>query len=291
MMVGRHRGWGLAALGMLLVSTDSYFIRLSELDGWTVAFLVSVGSLPVQIGLQRLLEGGQPLTVFRRSPRGLLTVGVLSGVSQLCFVIAVTRTDIANVVVIVASAPIAAAIVGRLFFGERTSRRVWTAIFITVIGVVIVVLGSVGEPNLTGDLLAMGAVLCFSINMNVWRHYRDQSRYVGLAIAAAATILFSVGFADPFGHSAKAYLACAGMGLVFNPAGRLCHTSAPRYAPAAEVALFTPVETFAATTWAWIAFGDQPLARTFIGGAVVLIGLLYGTMNRVPPASTTSVLT
>jgi len=265
---------------MLLVSTDSLFIRLSELDGWTVAFLVSAFSLPVQLIAQRAFEGGRPLTHFRRFPQGLLTVGLLSGISQICFVTAVTRSTIANVVVIVAASPIVAAVVARLFFNEGTSRRMWTAILVTVAGVVIVVSGSVGEPNLIGDLLAMAAVICFSINMNVWRRYSHQSRFVGLSIAASVTLVLSAAFAAPFGLPLRAYLACAAMGLVFNPLGRLCHTSAPRYAPAAEVALFTPVETFAATLWAWLAFQEQPATLTFLGGTVVILGVLYGTMGR-----------
>ena len=284
MLEGRQRGWALAALGMLLVSTDSFFVRLADIDGWTIAFLVSALSLPLQLGLQRAFDGGRPIARFRESPRGLLTVGVLSGISQVCFVTAVTRTDVANVVVIVASSPIMAAVVGRVFFGERTSRRTWIAILITVVGVVIVVSSSIGEPNLVGDLLAMAAVLAFSINMNVWRRYKRQSRFVGLALAAFVTIAISIWFADPFGHEPKVYLAAIGMGLIFNPLGRLCHTSAPRYAPASEVALFTPVETLAATAWAWIAFSEQPPAQTFLGGTVILAGLLYGTARRPEPA-------
>lgn len=280
MFEGRQRGWALAALGMFLVSTDSFFVRLADVDGWTMAFLVSILSFPLQLLLQRFLDGGHPIARFGESPRGLAMVGLLSGVSQVCFVTAVTRTDVANVVVIVASSPIMAAIVGRVFFGERTERRTWIAIFITVVGVVIVVSSSIGEANLAGDLLAMVAVLAFSINMNVWRRYPDQSRFVGLAIAALVTVAISVWFADPFGHERTVYLAAFGMGMVFNPLGRLCHTSAPRHAPASEVALFTPVETLAATAWAWMAFGEQPPVQTFVGGAVILGGLLYGTSRR-----------
>ncbi|NDH11374.1 MAG: hypothetical protein EBY44_06530, partial [Actinobacteria bacterium] len=83
MIEGRQRGWVLAALGMLLVSTDSYFVRLADIDGWTMAFLVSVVSLPVQLALQRVVEGGDVVGAFRASPRGLATVGILSGVSQV----------------------------------------------------------------------------------------------------------------------------------------------------------------------------------------------------------------
>lgn len=280
MIEGRARGWALAALGMLLVSTDSFFIRLAETDGWTIAFLVTALSLPLQLILQRFLDGGRPVEKFRAYPRGLLTVGVLSGISQICFVTAVTRTDVANVVVIVAASPILAAVIGRVLYGERTDRRVWMAILITLAGVVIVVSASIGEPNLTGDLLALGAVAAFATNINVWRRYSVQSRFVGLAIAAFVTLVIAAPFADPLGQDARVYLSCAGMGLVFNPLGRLCHTSAPRHAPAAEVALFTPVETLAATAWAWIAFSEQPPVQTFVGGAVILAGLVFGTLAR-----------
>lgn len=285
MLEGRQRGWALAALGMLLVSTDSYLVRLADIDGWSMAFMVSCLSLPLQFVLQRVVEGGDVIGRFRESPRGLATVGLLSGISQICFITAITRTDVSNVVVIVASSPIIAAVVGRVFFGERTNRRTWIAIGITVCGVVIVVSSSIGSPNLVGDLLAMVAVSAFAVNMNVWRRFKTQSRFVGLSIAAAVTILISVWFADPFGHSPTVYLAVVGMGLIFNPLGRLCHTSAPRHAPASEVALFTPVETLAASAWAWIAFSEQPSTRTFIGGAVILLGLLYGTSRREALAS------
>ena len=187
MVEGRQRGWVLAALGMLLVSTDSYFVRLADIDGWTMAFLVSVVSLPVQLVLQKVVEGGDAVGAFRASPRGLATVGILSGVSQVCFITAITRTDVANVVGIVAASPIIAAVVGRVFFGERTNRRTWIAIGITVCGVVVVVSSSIGSPNLVGDLLALTAVAAFSTNMNVWRRYREQSRFIGLSIAASVT--------------------------------------------------------------------------------------------------------
>ena len=57
----RRRGWLLAALGMLLVSTDSLFIRLSEARAWDMAFLVALFALPIMIGLAwRLDERARP---------------------------------------------------------------------------------------------------------------------------------------------------------------------------------------------------------------------------------------
>lgn len=289
MIDDRRKGWGLAAVGMLLVSTDSYFVRLSELDGWDIAFLVGAMSVPVQLVLQRIFDGGHPVRVFRRHPRPLIAVGLLAAVSQITFITAITRTNVSNVVVIVAASPLVAAVIGRIFLGERVSRRVWLAILITIVGVVIVVSSSVGEPNLTGDTLAMVAVLAFSINMNIWRRYGDMSRFVGLALAACASVVVSAFFADPLGHSTRAYLAVAAMGLVFNPLGRVSHTNAPRFVPVAEVALFTPIETLAASTWAWLAFSESPTGATFVGGVVVISGVLYGTLARFNRNQSTTV--
>lgn len=280
MLEGRPRGWALAALGMLLVSTDSFFVRLADTDPWTIAFVVSSFSLLVQLTLQRFVEGGRPVERFRAFPRGLLAVGVLSGCSQLFFIGALSHTEVANVVVIVAASPVLAAVIGRLFFHERTDGRVWVAILITLVGVLVVVFASIGSPNLTGDLLALGAITAFATNMNIWRRFPHQSRFVGLAIAASVAMALSVPFAEPFHQDSRVYLACAGMGLLFNPLGRLCHTSAPRYSPAAEVALFTPVETIAASAWAWLFFSEQPPVQTFIGAAVILVGLVVGTLAR-----------
>ena len=62
---------------MLLVSTDSYFVRLADTDPWTIAFLVSACSLVLHLVLQRSIEGGAPVERFRAFPRGLATVGLL----------------------------------------------------------------------------------------------------------------------------------------------------------------------------------------------------------------------
>lgn len=74
------------------------------------------------------------------------------------------------------------------------------------------------------------------------------------------------------------FAAIGGMGVVFNPLGRIFHASAPRYAPAAEVALFTPVETVAAPIWAWLAFQEVPPEQTVFGAVVIVAGVLYGTV-------------
>ena len=274
----RTTGWMLAATGMLLVSTDTLFIRLSEAGTWDMAFLVAIFSLPIYIGLAWRIDDRAKRTNIKAHLSPLLLIGLLAGISQVAFIGAVNRTTVANVVTIVASAPIIAALVGWLLFDERVHRRIWTAITITMVGILVVVAGSLGSPTLDGDLLALVAIAAFGLSINVWRQNPNMSVFVGLALSAGFMLLIAASFAAPFSLDRRAYLAAFGMGALFNPLGRICHASAPRYAPAAEVALFTPVETVAAPVWAWLAFSEVPPNQTMVGAAIVITGVLYGTV-------------
>ena len=266
----RRLGWTLAAVGMLLVSTDSLWIRLSRGEAWDIALLVAAFSLPVFLVLNRLLEETGPVASLLANPIPITAAAVLTTISHVSFITAVTRTAVANVVVIVAATPLMAAVVARLTLREQTARRVWYAIALTTVGIVLVVGGSLGQPNLAGDLLALTAVAAFATGLSIWRRYPELSRYVVLALSSAIVVAVALPFAplraDPLGGEPRLYLAAAAMGLVFSPAGRICHASAPRFAPAAEVALFAPVETVAATIWALVFFSEVPRGRRSLAG-------------------------
>ena len=100
----RRLGWLLAALGMLFVSTDAFFVRLSEVDAWTIGFLMACGSVvslgAVAFARRDSVPAGTPLV----SPM-MLVIGGLNALTQMLFITAVTRSEVANVVVIVAAAP------------------------------------------------------------------------------------------------------------------------------------------------------------------------------------------
>ncbi|MGA0916804.1 MAG: DMT family transporter [Ilumatobacteraceae bacterium] len=275
----RRLGWLLAALGMLFVSTDAFFVRLSEVDAWTIGFLMACGSVvslgAVAFARRDSVPAGTPLV----SPM-MLVIGGLNALTQMLFITAVTRSEVANVVVIVAAAPLFAALIAWVALRERTEPRVAAAIALTTVGIGSVMAGSLGTPTLDGDLIAVLAILAFAATIVIWRRHpgldRPRTLVVGSVIMAAAASLF----ADWSAIDARALLAGAGMGLIFNPTGRMLYSSAPRFAPASEVAVFAPVETVAATVWVWVAFGEQPTATTVLGGVIVISSVLLATVRR-----------
>jgi drug/metabolite transporter (DMT)-like permease len=290
---GRQLGLLLAFTGMFLVSTDSLLIRVaerdSEIDGWTIAFMVGLFSTPVAWSMATRSLGRRVLVEAILWRRQLLTTGIVSAIGTTSFLTAVTLTSVSNVVAIIAAGPIFAAVLARIALHERTSGRTWRAIACTVGGITVIVGGSMSGGGVGGDLLALVAIIGFSVNLVIWRRYPDLPRTLVVAMAATMTALLTAWPADLALVDRRAFFATLLMGGLFGPVARLCMSTATRHAPAAEVSMFTPVETVTASLWVWLWFDEVPPTPTFIGGALVVAAVAYGLtgpareVDPVPP--------
>ncbi|MEO2171401.1 MAG: DMT family transporter [Acidimicrobiales bacterium] len=290
---GRQLGLLLAFTGMFLVSTDSLLIRVaerdSEIDGWTIAFMVGLFSTPVAWSMATRSLGRRVLVEAILWRRQLLTTGIVSAIGTTAFLTAVTLTAVSNVVAIIAAGPIFAAVLARIALHERTSGRTWRAIACVLGGITVIVGGSMSGGGVGGDLLALVAIIGFSVNLVIWRRYPDLPRTLVVAMAATMTALLTAWPADLALVDRRAFFARLLMGGLFGPVARLCMSTATRHAPAAEVSMFTPVETVTASLWVWLWFDEVPPTPTFIGGALVVAAVAYGLtgpareVDPVPP--------
>ena len=290
---GRQLGLLLAFTGMFMISTDSLLIRIAErdsqIDGWTIAFMVGLFSTPVAWSMATRSLGRRVLVEAILWRRQLLTTGIVSAIGTTAFLTAVTLTAVSNVVAIIAAGPIFAAVLARIALHERTSGRTWRAIACTLVGITVIVGGSMSNGGVGGDLMALVAIMGFSVNLVIWRRYPDLPRTLVVAMAATMTALLTAWPADLALVDRRAFFATLLMGGLFGPVARLCMSTATRHAPAAEVAMFTPVETVAASLWVWLWFDEVPPTPTFIGGALVIAAVIYGLtgpareVDPVPP--------
>lgn len=276
----RQVGLLLAGGGILLISLDSLWIRLSGASSWDVAFWMGTFTF-VTLSVVVRLRTGRPLPVIvRRDGLPMILSGVLQTCSTTLFILAIGATTVANTVVIVAAAPMAAALVARVVIGERTSPRVWWAILVSTAGILVVVSGSMGAGSITGDLYAVAAVLAFAGNVTLWRRHPEISRLAVFGLGGLLIALVSLVPADPLSVDMEALAILAVMGVVTGPAGRVALASSTRHLPAAQVGLFTPIETIAATTWAWLFLSEAPPQTTIVGGLVVIAAVVFGSLER-----------
>lgn len=278
----RRTGALLAFLGMLGISTDSLFIRLADTGGFDITFWIGVFSALVLFAMIIIVRKRSPLAIVRSGGWPLWLGGALQAASTCVFVLAVTKTSVSNVVVIIAAAPIIAAVLSTLILREPSPRRVWIAVGAVVVGVLIVVSASIGGGTLTGDLLALLAITLFGCSLVLLRRFPSIDRMAMVALGGVGMAAIAVIPATLTGHTGRTWLAFALMGLVFGPLARVLIAEAPKHLPAAEVGLFAPVETVAASVWAWVFFSEAPTVTTVVGGVVIVAAVVWGTWQPSP---------
>lgn len=270
----------LAATGSLLISLDSLGFRLTEEDPWNNAFWVGCFMALVMVIMVPIRTGRSLPSVARSDGRIVLLSGALQSVSTSFFILALDATAVANVVAIVAAVPMLAALVAHFAIKEKTPVRTWLSIIAAVAGILVIVSGSIGAGSVAGDLYAVVAITGFSFNLTIWRKYPSLNRQVIIGIGGLFVALVAFIPADPLQVSTSAIIILAVLGILTGPAGRVSIATATRYLPAAQVALFTPVETVAATTWAALFLDELPSTATVIGGLIVIAAVISGVSSR-----------
>lgn len=268
---------------MLLISFDSLGVRLTEAEDWDIAFWFGVFTALAMLVLVPIRSGHSFVSGVKIDGAPVVASGLLQMGSTLLFILAIGATTVSNVVVIFATAPIVAAIIAHFVLKEKTSRRTLTGILISILGITLVVSGSVGESRLVGDLLAVGAIVTFSLNLTIWRKLPDQNRMVAVGLGGVFMALVAWFPADPFSVDLRAIAILAAIGGVLGPGGRIMVASATRYITGAQVGLFVPVETVAATAWAWWFLDEPAPLATVIGGSIVLLAVWYGSKESATP--------
>ncbi|MBI1958286.1 MAG: EamA family transporter [Candidatus Rokubacteria bacterium] len=209
-----------------------------------------------------------------------------------CFVMALARTSVANVLIIHSTAPFIAGLIGWLWLGERVSPRTWVAMTAALGGTVLMVSASVGRRSLTGDGLAAVTALSFAAATVIMR----RRRAVRMLPAACLAVTFGAAFAFPQAAPGTAgardlvLLALFGMGQL--GVGLSLYTAGARLIPAAEAALIAVLESILGPIWVWLAVGESPGALSLAGGAVVLGALAVHTaldLRRPDPPTTRAV--
>jgi len=275
--------------GRLLVATAAVFWSLGGLiarsvdtDPWTTVFwrgLFCAAFLTAVTALRA--RGGTPATFAAMGATGL-GMAVCFAIASTCFIMALDRTSVANVLIIQSLSPFMAGLIGWLWMGERVAARTWIAMTVALLGSAIMVsryfYATPASGSLTGDLLAFVVALAFAIATVLLRRRRHVQM---LPAAALAALLASVVASVP-GRPASAdggdlaLLALFGAGQL--GLGMILFTAGARLIPVAEASLIAVLESVLGPVWVWLALGENPGAPSLVGGAIVLAALVGHTV-------------
>jgi len=256
-------------------STAGVFTKGVEADVWAVLFWRGLIAAVFMLAYLAWRGGDSHPRAWRRLGWPGLAAATVGSAGTLCFIAAFKNTDVANVAIIYATAPFAAAAVAWLWMREKPAAATLVAAGLCVVGVLVMVGGSVGSANLTGDLFAMGMTLLMAVMIVIIRRYPDHP--MTLAVGPLSCLqLVAVGWimGAPFDVSAMDLWLLLGFGLSHAVATILL-AEGVRGITASEAGLLGSLEVPLVPVWGWLILAEVPRMMTFVGGAVVLATLVW----------------
>ncbi len=206
--------------------------------------------------------------------RSGLTVAVVGALGTAAFISSFKLTAIANVSLIYAASPLIAALLAWLVIGEKVASRTMAGCVGALLGVAIIVSGSLGQISLNGDLLVLWMSTAMALIMVVYRRYPDTPGAGPAVLSSLLLLPFAAMFGDPFHvERGEVYVLCA-FGLLFAIASVALAEGAKRV-PSGQTAFLSSLETPLAPVFAFMLFADVPSTATSLGGSVVLSAVLF----------------
>jgi drug/metabolite transporter (DMT)-like permease len=273
---GRHAlsAYSMRVQGVLLVlisaavfSSVGLFVKGVDADSWTILFWRGLSASVFT--LIYVSWRGTLYREFMQMGKPGVGAAIIGALATAAFIPSFKYTSIANVSLIYAAVPFAAAAIAWIWMREKPALPVLLASLAAFVGVLIIVGGSLDSVNLRGDLLALWMTVGMAGFLCIYRRY-PQTPAAGPAVLSS---LLLVPMVFPGGNPLaiplhEIFLTC-GFGLVFAVASVTMAEGARRL-PAAETALISALETPLAPLWAYMVFSELPTSFTLIGGAVIL---------------------
>ncbi len=278
----RSKGIILIAAAAIALSTAPFFTRLLHFDSWTILFWRGLFGAIAVVGLMTLIQGRDGLKDLAAMGRNGWLVASLLALGMVCFIPALQLTSVANVAIIIATGPFVTAALAWLWLGEVPRLRTILASAVALCGIAIIV----GRPGANADLFGIALAVLMTIAIAamtvVIRRHRKTPMVAAAALSNVLVSAVSIPFAGGIAAVTQADLATFAMfGFCQVALGFTLFVLGSRHLPSAQAALIATLETPLMPFWIWVAFGEFPTLRAFVGGTLVMGAVVAGIVGDV----------
>jgi DME family drug/metabolite transporter len=278
----------------VLWSTVALGIRLIE-DAvvWQILLYRSLSLSLFLYVVIRIRSGESPFAQVRRIGFPAVVAGLSLVAAYTGAIYAIQVTSVANAMLLFATSPFMAAVLGRLVLRESVRTATWVAIAVAIAGIAIMVADKSGSVALWGSLAALGSAVgfaAFTVSLR-WGKSGEMLPSVFLSGLLAIVITSSVCRYAGLGFvlSLRDGGIAMGMGAFQVGLGLILYTLGSRTLPAAELALLSLAEVLLGPVWVWLFLGETATLNTLVGGAILLVAIIGNAVSgkrRPPPPIT-----
>ena len=270
-LTDQQKGSLMAFVAVMFITPDSLFIRLSNVDTWGLVFYR--GIIPfftVFLGMLIIYKLNFFKILFNSGYHGLIYIGIFS-LTNITFVVSIQNTNVANTLVMIATAPMISAILGAIFLKEPPDKKTWISIIITFLAIIYIFFDSLKLGNFYGDILGFITALGLAMGAVTVRSAKSKNLVPAAVVGKLIVATFALFFIESFVLIDKDLYIVPLMCIMCVAIPFVLVTIAPRFIPAAEVNLFFLLETIIGPVWVWLIIREQPSIETLYGGVIIII--------------------
>jgi len=279
--------WSIAGV----VSRHLEAARSFEVTFWRSGF----NALALVVLLSWLRGPAALVATLRSGGPALWLSGACWAVMYTAFMVALTMTTVANVLVTMSIGPLLTALLSRAVLGHRLAGRTWGAIALAGAGIAWMYGHEVsaGDPrHLTGMAVALAVPVAAAVNWTLLQHLKGREgapdMMGAVLIGAVLSALVTLPPALPMAASPWDLSLLAMLGVVQLAIPCLMAVSAARVLSGPEISLLGLLEVVFGVLWAWLGAGEAPGSAVLAGGALVLAALAgneWLALQRRSPAT------
>ena len=269
-LTDQQKGSLMAFVAVMFITPDSLFIRLSNVDTWGLVFYR--GIIPfatVFLGMLLIYKLNFFKILFSSGHHGIIYIATFS-LTNITFVVSIQNTNVANTLVMIATAPMLSAILGAIFLKEPPDKKTWVSIIITFLAVLYIFFDSIKLGNFFGDILGFVTAVGLAVGAVTIRSAKSKNLVPAAVVGKLFVATFALFFIESFLLVERDLYIVPLMCILCVAIPFVLVTIAPRFIPAAEVNLFFLLETIIGPIWVWFIIKEQPSIETLQGVLIII---------------------
>ena len=248
--------------------------RSFEVTFWRAAFtaIALLFILPV-------MRGRSVFANIRHAGQSFWVSGLCWSVMFTAYMVALTLTSVANVLVTMSLGPLMTALIARIFIGHRIPVRTWVAIVAAGAGIAYMYGAQLaGGGQLLGTLVALCVPIAGATNWTVTQNAHAKGHDVDLVpavfVGAVISCLVTLPLAYPFQATAHDLGLLAYLGVFQLAIPCVLSVLCARVLKAPELSLLALLEVVFGIGLAWLGAGEAPGPTVLVGGTLVIGALV-----------------
>ena len=266
----QQKGSLMAFVAVMFITPDSLFIRLSNVETWGLVFYR--GIIPffvVFFGMLLIYKLSFFKILLNSGYHGLIYIITFS-LTNITFVVSIQNTNVANTLVMIATAPMISAILGAIILKEPPDKKTWISIIITFLAIIYIFFDSLKLGNFYGDILGFVTALGLAVGAITVRSAKSKNLVPSAVVGKLLVATFALLFIESYVLIDRDLFIIPLMCVMCVAIPFVLVTIAPRFIPAAEVNLFFLLETIIGPIWVWLIIKEQPSIETLQGGVIII---------------------